>query len=640
MKVTLYFLIYLCLFLFINSTIISRDFNSQNDLESVYDLVNDWSYVRGNVEKPLVWLNSTSIDTQWHKIESPARIERLSDYDELWMWTTLPDIELHGQSIFIGYVIDILEVYIGKDLIYQTADFSSDKKAAPHGWEWHIVNLPKDFAGKILTLHVKSSNGFAGIKGAVQLGSNETFIYNIIDENLVRSILGFIFVIAGLISLLLFVSIGELSANKGLVIAQISMGVWTLTESNLTQLIIHAPTFIYFTYHISLYTGVIGFTLFLGIIVADKYKKLIRRLWQLQIIYAVIMTFIDIVIQPEHQLLITPFFIFIMISILILFWSSAKSFRIINKEQKVLLLTIVVYAIFGLVEVLWYFHNILFNKWASIDAHIIHYGGIVFFGFLTWQSISRYVKMNKQVVLLQEETIKNQILANEAVRNEKVIQENFAQNLIKSQEEERKRIAGELHDSLGQELLIIKNRVVLAIENIADENSVRQHFNEISDLSSQAINEVREITYNLRPFQLDRIGLTKAIHSLITRVQSSSGINFKMFIDEIDNVFPKDSEINIYRMIQEGINNILKHSQATSVVLTISKEEAGVLILIQDDGTGFIADEKNPKSIKNGFGLIGIRERAMFLKGEMEIDSAPGRGTKIKITLPVIKYKS
>lgn len=606
---------------------------------SVINLERDWKYLRGSSITSPSEIHKDQYNTRAQSIDAPAKIQRLSDCDEIWMWIELPDIKMHGQSLFISYVIDILEVYVDQELIYSTGDFASNEKIAPRGWEWHIINLPKDIAGKNLTLHVKSYYGYAGIKGPVQIGSNEAFIYNIIDEYLVRSLIGFILVIGGFVSLLLFVSLGEISANKGLVIAQISMGVWTLTESGLTQLIFHAPTFIYFTYHIALNTGIIGFTIFFETIVADKYKKVIRSVLRLQIYYAVIMTFVDIVIQPEHQLFITPFYIFIFVSILISFWSGAKSFSLIKKEEKILLITLVIYAIFGLVELLWYFHNIIFNEWESIDAHIIHYGGIIFFGFLTWQSISRYVKINKQVVLLQKETIRNQQLVNEAIRNEKTAKETFTKNLIKSQEEERKRIAGELHDSLGQELLIIKNRSILALENIGDEKSIRKHFNEISSLSTQAINEVREITYNLRPFQLDRIGLTKAIQSLVTRAESSSEINFKIYADEIDNVFPKELEINVYRMIQEGINNIIKHSQAASVIITISKEEKEVLILIQDDGIGFSISEENSDSKKKGMGLIGINERAMLFKGEMEIDSAPGKGTKVKITLPLLTDK-
>jgi signal transduction histidine kinase len=128
--------------------------------------------------------------------------------------------------------------------------------------------------------------------------------------------------------------------------------------------------------------------------------------------------------------------------------------------------------------------------------------------------------------------------------------------LLESQEAERKRIAAELHDSLGQNLLIIKNRALMGLMPQEMPDSTREQLDEISSVSSQAIDEVREIAYNLRPYQIDRLGLTRAIESMIKKIAVSSGIHFTTDVAQLKGVFSKDAEISLYRIVQECLNNM------------------------------------------------------------------------------------
>ncbi|HYJ46423.1 MAG TPA: two-component regulator propeller domain-containing protein, partial [Pyrinomonadaceae bacterium] len=163
----------------------------------------------------------------------------------------------------------------------------------------------------------------------------------------------------------------------------------------------------------------------------------------------------------------------------------------------------------------------------------------------------------------------------------------FSQRLIESQETERKRIAAELHDGLGQNLLVIKNRAMLSLNTPDDSVRAVEQLNEISAIASQTIEEVREIAHNLRPFQLDRFGLTKALQSIVRRVRDSSGIEFTADVEPLDGLFSKEAEINLYRIVQESINNVVKHSGATRATLRVAREARSVVIEIQDNGQGF-----------------------------------------------------
>ncbi len=205
-------------------------------------------------------------------------------------------------------------------------------------------------------------------------------------------------------------------------------------------------------------------------------------------------------------------------------------------------------------------------------------------------------------------------------------QEELSRKLLESQEEERKRIGAGLHDSLGQDLLVIKNLAVMGIE--ANENNKDENLKQISSLVSQVLAEVREISYNLRPYHLDQLGLTGALKSILSRVSSSSNIEFDEDFDDLNNLFPKEQEINIFRIVQEAVNNIIKHSHATKAMIKIKREKDRVIFSISDNGIGF---DKN----RAGFGLTGMAERIRVLRGSFEITSGPGGGTIITVNIPL-----
>jgi len=213
------------------------------------------------------------------------------------------------------------------------------------------------------------------------------------------------------------------------------------------------------------------------------------------------------------------------------------------------------------------------------------------------------------------------------------LQEAFSRQLIASQEEERKRIAAELHDSLGQSLLIIKNHASLGLMTSQDSLAARDQFDRIAESASESIEEVRQIARNLRPHHLDRLGLTQAIEAMIESVAGSTPIHLTSEIIPIDGVFPKDAEITVFRIVQESLNNIIKHSQATEAKIAIGRDSRAVTITIEDNGRGFAA-QNSYSSQPGGFGLTGIAERVKILGGEHAIESSPGRGARIIVKLP------
>lgn len=211
-------------------------------------------------------------------------------------------------------------------------------------------------------------------------------------------------------------------------------------------------------------------------------------------------------------------------------------------------------------------------------------------------------------------------------------QQAFSGQLIASQEAERKRIAAELHDSLGQQLLVIKNWAMIGLTMTPREATSHEPLNEISSTASQAIEEVREVIYDLRPYQLDKIGLASTLRFMIEKVATASGIEFQTEIGEIDELFPYDAQITLYRIVQECVNNIVKHSQATRARVAIERHDSTLNVMIEDNGRGFPLEQAAP-STRGGFGLTGLHERVRLLGGRESIASIPEQGTKIQIVI-------
>ena len=215
------------------------------------------------------------------------------------------------------------------------------------------------------------------------------------------------------------------------------------------------------------------------------------------------------------------------------------------------------------------------------------------------------------------------------------VQRAFSRQLIASQENERKRIAAELHDSLGQRLVVLKNLALFALraQKKGAGGEWVNSMQEISDEATSAIEETRQISYNLRPFQLDRLGLTKVIAGMIRTVSAASGIPISSQLDNIDDVFPEELRINFYRILQECLNNMMKYAQASEASVRIQRGEECLLLTVEDDGCGFTPGVHHSDAGRGGFGLTGMAERAHLLGGVLTVQSEPGRGTIITVAI-------
>ncbi|MEP6742901.1 MAG: two-component regulator propeller domain-containing protein [bacterium] len=226
-----------------------------------------------------------------------------------------------------------------------------------------------------------------------------------------------------------------------------------------------------------------------------------------------------------------------------------------------------------------------------------------------------------------------------------IAQAAFARQLITSQEAERKRIAGELHDSLGQSLVIIRNWAMLGAGQLEHKSPAREELDEINAIASRTINEVREIAYNLGPYHLERLGFENSIRDMASRVAQASGIAMATELDALDGALSSETQMSLYRVAQEALNNVVKHSGATKTRIALKRESAGVRLTVADNGRGFDTQTAKASEIpgisrRPGFGLNGMAERVRLLGGTFIIRSAPEQGTTVEALLPETSEKA
>jgi signal transduction histidine kinase len=228
--------------------------------------------------------------------------------------------------------------------------------------------------------------------------------------------------------------------------------------------------------------------------------------------------------------------------------------------------------------------------------------------------------------------------SNEQLRREMVKREALRRKLVHAQEEERRRIARELHDQMGQNLTALN----VGLKSLLDRQS-RSGFDSrvqgLQELATQTARDLHRVAVELRPAALDDLGLVKAIRALIETWSTRYGIDVDFEAGQYKAAgISSEIETILYRIIQEALNNIAKHSGATRVALVLRHTADQVQAIIEDDGRGFdahVAFQSGNGS--NRLGLLGIQERLSTVGGNFKVESAPERGATLLVRIPISK---
>jgi signal transduction histidine kinase len=218
----------------------------------------------------------------------------------------------------------------------------------------------------------------------------------------------------------------------------------------------------------------------------------------------------------------------------------------------------------------------------------------------------------------------------ESVRAQASLQD-LSARLVRAQEQERRALARELHDEVGQAF----SAILMEAENVEDLSpsaEARSRLASIRSVAQKGMSEIRNMSLLLRPSMLDDFGLLPALNWQAREMSKRTGLHVQV-ASEISGELPEEHKTCIYRIVQEALTNCARHAQATAVQVAVQNETGKILLTVQDDGSGF-----DPQRVR-GLGLLGMEERVRHLGGWFEIDSRPGHGTLVKIELPVSTFQ-
>lgn len=212
----------------------------------------------------------------------------------------------------------------------------------------------------------------------------------------------------------------------------------------------------------------------------------------------------------------------------------------------------------------------------------------------------------------------------------------LSRRILQAQEDERQRVARELHDEAAQALTSLLVRLRL-LERARTPEEAQARVGELRELTAAALDEVRRVALDLRPKILDDLGLVAALGWRVDEFNGANAAQATLRVEGIEHRLPHTLELVFYRVAQEALNNAARHANATSVQMTLALCNGALSLEVADDGAGF-----NPQSAPNGggerhsgLGLLGIRERMGMIGGQAVIESTPGRGTRLLVSAPV-----
>ena len=215
-----------------------------------------------------------------------------------------------------------------------------------------------------------------------------------------------------------------------------------------------------------------------------------------------------------------------------------------------------------------------------------------------------------------------------AVANARTVERERLHDSLRASEAERRRWARELHDETLQALASARLLLTTALER-GDEASVRETAAAVADQLGHDVEALRALISELRPATLDELGLRPALESLVDRIAAVEGLETRLRVRLGNERLDPDLETIVYRLVQEALSNVAKHAQATSVDVRVERVEFAVHVHVQDDGRGF-----DPDATTAGFGLVGMRERAVLVGGEVTLERAPEGGSVVRAVLP------
>ncbi|OQY40252.1 MAG: hypothetical protein B6229_02200 [Spirochaetaceae bacterium 4572_7] len=588
-------------FLFISC---SEEVEVENNENKSYELIrNNWlcSYE-----------NEIADSNVWQEIGKLSPDKKLKSHKYIYFKYDLPNINYESPALFIGSTPRSFLLYYNDSLIYpkdKKLSLSSKYKT------WHIISISKNNSKKnklVFKTELIDSKSYEPM-GSMIYNSMDR-IYKTIYKNDFHKVFSALFlVIVSIIAIIVSIYVKRVMQFIEINLFVFFLGFFLFANTNLAFMNINSPELLYYLDMPLLFTVSVLIFFFLRKLADKKYKKYISLILIAQISLAVVLILLDLmnIVYLIDNLLL--FLMLLLSSIAIIGVIIFKKGFMIDKHYKIFVIGLSIYSIFASLEIVFYIFSINYTA-MGFNMASLYLGAFA----LVFSWIVLY--LFKYIAVYE-----NYIRARDI----------FSRKILESQNEERKRIAQNLHDATGHDLLIIKNLAQFSIGRIDDKPEISNNLLRIAETSDEAVGRIRTICNSLYPPVLENLGLTKAIKSLIQKTFMNSDVEYELILEDIDSFFIKSDYIHIYRVFQEIINNIHKHSKATKVRISVKEAKEFIIFTVTDNGVG-IKDEiiSHIGLSDRGFGLSSIIERIKIFKGKLNFKNIKPNGLEIQIKLP------
>ena len=605
----------------------SNNINSEeiNNTRNSYILLkNNWEFsIKQNLKDSVEWQNIQKLPLELDE-------NKKDEQRTIFLKYQLPDIQYQNPAIFMGFANRYFQAYFNDSLIYSFKDIIDDKKNKVKSkyFSMHIINLQNynnnnnnnnNISGKknlVLKMKLKNYSTETNFipSDFIFLNSIGNIYQNIYKNDFIKVFSSLFLILISFVAISISIYLKNIWSFLELNLFVFFFGVYLFANANISSLFIDKPYIMYYLDVPILFISSILMFSFVNRLIIDKYKIYFRIITIIHIIVSVILFTLDLFAVLFFEKSLHFYFIILLLSIFVAIFIFIKKPFKKNNFHEIFFIGLSFFSGFAIIEIVLFLLSINFTI-MGLNLSFLHLGALAL--VLSWSILYLFKYIN-----VYEEYIH--------------AHENFSRKIFDSQNNERKRIAQNLHDATGHDLLIIKNLSQLAIDNNAEGKDISDQIRKISEISDEAVARIRVICKSLYPPVLENLGLTKALRGLVDNSFKSNNIKYNLELENIDDYFIKSDDIHIYRIIQEIFNNILKHSKATEIDITFKEENEILIITIIDNGTGMEEQViNNIESNSEGFGLTGITERVQIFKGKFNLENlVNNKGLKITIELP------
>ncbi len=272
---------------------------------------------------------------------------------------------------------------------------------------------------------------------------------------------------------------------------------------------------------------------------------------------------------------------------------------------------------------------VTFQNWVGIPIQLFRAIVAVFLAFFTVRALRAFEFRRQQALVEAQQQVQQEIDRQNEMRQE------FLHRVVETQEEERTRIARELHDELGQMLTGLAIGLRGTQESLKNPLLLQTQLIQLEETATEALGNMRLLVNELRPALLDDIGLSAAVRHHVNNFSKLTGIQTAFEISQTDNRLPPNLETILFRITQEALTNVARHAQATQVWVKLWRQPPHIVLEIKDNGVGFEPVPVIAQNNRTGWGLIGIQERVSLVKGDLQIQSRIGDGTTLFVRVPI-----